>query len=183
MSHQPYETWLLSEENLAEEEEKALQAHLEECQQCQKLSHSWSQVQSLIASTSEPEPAPGFSLRWEQRLAVRKQHQQQRKMWFLTLGLFALASLIFLGLAVLNIFSTSFGYQLSQTFASLARSIAQINHFWAMLSSVVKSFPLVLPILVILGLGGFSASIALIFTWLSSLIKFYQPVKQGVIEQ
>jgi len=183
MSHQPYETWLLSEENLTEDEEKVLQAHLEECQQCQKLSRSWNQVQNLIASSSEPEPATGFSLRWEQRLAVRKQHQQQRRMWLLTLGLFALASIIFLSLAVINIFSTSFGYQLSQTFASLARSIAQINHFWDMLSSVVKSFPLLLPFLVILGLGGMSTSLALIYTWFSSLIKFYQPVKQGVIEQ
>ena len=183
MSHQPYETWVLSEENLDEEQEKALQAHLEDCQHCQTLSRSWNQVQTLISASSEPEPTPGFSLRWQQRLAVRKQHQQQRKMWFLTLGLFTLASLIFLGLAILNIFSTSFSYQFSQTFASLARSIAQISHFWSMFSSVVQSFPLVLPILVVLGLGGISASLALIVTWFSSLIKFYRPLKQGVIEQ
>ncbi|QRN83345.1 hypothetical protein JR338_00895 [Chloroflexota bacterium] len=182
MSHQPYETWLLSEENLDEEQQKALQTHLEGCQQCKQLSHSWNQVQIMINSSSEPEPLPGFSHRWENRLAIRRQQQQQRKMWFLTLGLFGLASLIFLGLASINIFGPSFNYQFSQTFASLARSIARISYFWDLLSSVVKSFPLVLPLLVILGVGGFSASMALIVTWFSSLIKFYHPVKEGVFE-
>ncbi len=124
MSHQPYETWLLSEEDLDEEQQKALRTHLEGCQQCIQLSHSWSQVQSLINSSSEPEPTPGFSRRWENRLAIRRQQQQQRKMWFLTLGLFGIASIIFLGLAAINIFGPSFSYQFSQTFASLARCIA-----------------------------------------------------------
>jgi predicted anti-sigma-YlaC factor YlaD len=183
MSHQPYETWLLSEESLDEEQEKALQTHLEDCRQCQQLSQSWTQVQSLISTSSEPEPAPGFSLRWQQRLAIRREHQQQRKMWLLTLGLLALALIIFLSLAVITFSSHSFSYEISQTFASLARTVAKINHFLEMIQSVVQSFPLVLPLLVILGLGGFSASITLIITWLSSLIRFYQPVKEGVINQ
>jgi len=183
MSHQPFETWLLSDENLDEEQEKALQAHLEGCQQCQQLSQSWTQVQSLISTSSMPEPAPGFSLRWQQRLAVGRQHQQQRKMWFLTLGLFALASLIFLGLAIVNVFSTSFGYEISQIFASFALTIARVSHFWELIQSVVQSFPLILPLLVFLGLGGFSTSVALIVTWFSSLIRFYQPAKEGVFNQ
>lgn len=183
MSHQPFETWLLSDEKLDEEQERTLQAHLEGCQQCQQLSQSWSQVQSLISTSSTPEPAPGFSLRWQQRLAVRRQHQQQRKMWFLTLGLFALASIIFLGLAVVYIFSNSFNYEISQIFANFALTIAKVSNFWNMIQSVVQSFPLVRPLIVILGLGGFSASIALIVTWFSSLIRFYQPVKEGVLKQ
>lgn len=183
MSHQPYETWLLSEENLEEEQVKALQAHLNDCQQCRKLSTSWSQVQNLMSSSREPEPAPGFNLRWQQRLAFRKQQQQQRKMLILTLGLVGLTLFIFIGLAIFNIFSTSFTYQISQTFASLARSIARINHLWDVLSSVVQSFPLLLPLLAILGFGGLSASLALFVTWFSSLIKIYQPAKEGVIER
>lgn len=180
MSHQPFETWLLSEENLDEEQEKALQTHLESCPKCQQLSHSWAQVQSLISTSSTPEPTPGFSLRWQQRLAVNRQHQQQRRMWFLTLGLFALASIIFLGLAVINIYSASFGYEFSRIFATVALTIAKISRFWEVILSVVKSYPLVLPLLLILGLGSFSASITLIITWFSSLIRIYKPVKERV---
>ena len=183
MSHQPFETWLLSEENLDEEQEKALQTHLEDCHQCQQLSHSWTQVQSLISTSGVPDPAPGFSQRWQQRLAVRREHQQQRRMWFLTLGILTTALIIFLGLAVITFSSHSLSYEISQTFASLARTVAKVSHFWEMIQSVVQSFPLIIPLLVILGLGSFSVSITLIITWLSSLIRLYQPVKEGVINQ
>ena len=67
--------------------------------------------------------------------------------------------------------------------SDLARSIARINHLWDVLSSVVQSFPLLLPLLAILGFGGLSASLALFVTWFSSLIKIYQPAKEGVIER
>jgi hypothetical protein len=183
MSHQPFENWLLSEEKLDEEQEKALQTHLDECQQCQLISHSWSQVENLITTCPAPEPDPGFSLRWQQRLAFDQQKRQERRMWFLAIGLATLAMLIFLGLALVSLFSTSFSYEVSQIFANFARTAARISHFWDVILSVIKSYPLILPLLVILGMGGLSASITLMVTWLRSLIKFYQPAKEGVIKQ
>ena len=104
-------------------------------------------------------------------------------MWFLAIGLATLAMLIFLGLALVSLFSTSFSYEVSQIFANFARTAARISHFWDVILSVIKSYPLILPLLVILGMGGLSASITLMVTWLRSLIKFYQPAKEGVIKQ
>lgn len=183
MSHHPFENWLLSDEKLDEAQEKALQTHLDECRQCQLISHSWNQVENLMLTSSDPDPAPGFGLRWQQRLAFDRQQRQQRKMWFLTLGLSALTAFIFLGLALVSLSSTSFSYEISQLFATFARTVARVSRFWDVIRSVVESFPWVLPLLVILGMGGVSASITLIVTWLRSLINFYQPVKEGVSKQ
>ena len=183
MSHQPYETWLLSDEKLNEEQEKTLQTHLDDCHQCQMLSNSWTQVESMMMTNASPEPAPGFQLRFQQRLALDRQRRQQRKMWFLTLGLAGLASLIFLGLTVISLFSTSFTYEISQAFASFARSLAHITHFVGLGQSIIKANPVLLLLVAVLGIGGGSASITLIVTWLSSLIRFYQPVKEGVVER
>lgn len=183
MNHQPYENWLLSEEKLNEEQERTLQAHLDECHQCQVISHAWTQVESLMTTSSVPEPEAGFGLRFQQRLAYDRQQRQQRKMWLLTLGLFALASLIFLGLTVFSLFSTSFSYEISQVFANFARTVARVSHFWNVVRSIVEDNPVILPLLVILGMGGASAAVTLMVTWLSSLIRFYRPVKEGVVEQ
>lgn len=183
MSHQPYENWLLSDENLNEEQEKTLQAHLDECHQCQMISHSWTQVENLMMTSQAPEPATGFNLRFQQRLELDRQQRQQRKMWFLTLGLFGLASLIFLVLALFSLASTSFSYEISQLFASLARTAARVSHFMDVTHSVLQANPLLLLLLGVLGIGGASAALALIVTWLSSLIRFYQPVKEGVVER
>jgi predicted anti-sigma-YlaC factor YlaD len=183
MSHQPFENWLLSDEKLDEEQEKALQAHLDECQQCRLISHSWNQVENLMLTHPAPEPEPGFSLRWQQRLAFDSQRRQQRKMWLLTLGLFSLASIIFVGLALVSLFSTSFSYEISQLFANFAKTAARISHFWDVILSAIKTYPMILPLLIILGMGGVSATITLIVTWLGSLIRFYQPAKEGAIKQ
>jgi hypothetical protein len=130
-----------------------------------------------------PEPAPGFNLRFQQRLELDRQQRQQRKMWFLTLGLFGLASLIFLVLALFSLASTSFGYEISQIFANLARTASRVSRIVNVTRSVIQANPLLLLLLGVLGVGGASAALTLIVTWLSSLIRFYQPVKEGVVER
>lgn len=70
MNHQPFENWLLSEEELSPEDVNALDAHLETCDQCRKLGEAWSGVLDLFQEVPEVEPAPSFISRWQERLEI-----------------------------------------------------------------------------------------------------------------
>lgn len=72
MSHQPFETWLLSEEPLETEQVVALQAHLESCEACRNLSTGWAEVRDLFVHSKPIGPAPGFSARWQARLLAHQ---------------------------------------------------------------------------------------------------------------
>jgi hypothetical protein len=102
-------------------------------------------------------------------------------MWFLTFGLLGLASLIFLGLAVANLLNTSFPYVLSQFIAGFALFAARINQAWNVFESLSGSFPLLIPLAIIASVGAGSATLTLVITWFSSVIKLYKPAQEGVI--
>jgi hypothetical protein len=181
MSHQPFETWLLSDQALDEEQQIMLNEHLKECQQCQAVSEAWVHVQNLMVMNSAPEPAPGFTQRWQSRLSIVQQKRQQRRLWLLTLGLLGLAGLIFLGLALAGLFSTSFPYALSHFIAGFALFAARINQAWNVFESLSGSFPLLIPLMIIALFGAGSAALTLVITWFSSVIKLYKPVQEGVV--
>ncbi len=81
MNHQPYETWLLSEEALPPEQAQALQEHLQTCPACQRLERSWSGVEQLFRRSPLAAPAAGFSARWQARLAEEQRQRQRRNAW------------------------------------------------------------------------------------------------------
>ncbi len=106
MNHQPFETWLLTEETLSPEQAKALQEHLGTCEACQCLERSWSGVQQLFLRSDMAAPAPGFTARWQARLAEerRKRHQRQAWVMLLVTGSIALALMLVLGAQALDLF-------------------------------------------------------------------------------
>jgi hypothetical protein len=73
MNHQPFETWLFSEDTLSPENEDALTTHIESCEQCQELQAAWTGVINLFDDTPQVEPAPGFVNRWQERLVEERQ--------------------------------------------------------------------------------------------------------------
>jgi len=62
MDHQPFETWLVSEEPLTPEQQSSLQAHLQDCPRCQNLERTWNQVETLLGERPVVQPAIGFTL-------------------------------------------------------------------------------------------------------------------------
>jgi hypothetical protein len=181
MSHQPFESWLLSDQALDEEQQQELHMHLDQCKECQAISKAWSQVQNVMTLNETPDPAPGFTRRWQVRLSIYQQKRQQRRMWLLTFVLFGLATLIFLGLAVSHLFSTSFPFALSQFIAGFALFAARVSHAWNLFESLSGSFPLLIPLVIFALIGAGSATLTLMITWLSSVIKLYKPAHEGVV--
>lgn len=123
--HLPFEEWVLSGESLNSEESRLLQEHLETCETCRTLSISWKDVHTELVRAPMRSPLPGFSRRWEARLAAeryRRDRKQGVTMFVLSAG-FALMLIIALGLWVMpllqapRLFLLLWVYQLVTTFA------------------------------------------------------------------
>lgn len=179
MSHQPFESWLLSNEQLDAQQQGTLNNHLQECEDCSKLSFALNQVTDLFSNSPSPTPAPGFTQRWHGRLAAHRQQHQQRKMWVFTLGLFAIAGLLIITLAFININTINWTYQLGRTIANVSRAANLLQRSWRAVVALTNAFPILIPIMAIFGSGSLLALAALVITWFTSIIKIYQPAHEG----
>jgi len=180
MSHQPFEDWLFSGETLESQQEQSLQDHLNQCEQCQAISIALNQVDDVFLNSPSPEPALGFTQRWFERLTIAREHQQIKRTWTIILVLFSAATMITIAITLLNLNTLNWAYQLSQFIASFSLFAGKINQLWRFMLSIYDVFPLILPIFIVLGMGLVSLTIVLFITWISTLIKIYKPVEEGV---
>lgn len=81
MNHQPFKDWLLSEEPLEAQQSQALQQHLRECADCRQVENAWADASALLRRTPYAAPAPGFTHRWQQRLAAQRVQAQRKQAW------------------------------------------------------------------------------------------------------
>jgi len=77
MNHRPFEDWLFAEEPLTTEQKADLQDHLKMCSSCMALA----EVDLALRSNKPAIPAPGFSTRFQSRLAARRSAQRRRNYW------------------------------------------------------------------------------------------------------
>jgi len=161
MTHQPYLDWLLVNpdrpiETLTSDQRAALQFHLDECLECQRLSAAWQAVNIELQAAPLMEPAPDFTARWQTRLEAsrRRQHRRQSMIIFaMSLGL-AFILLTILATLVWPIFQSprlllwTYLYQLVR-WASLLSSAQQF------ISSILQGTALSLsPLGLIFAAGG-----------------------------
>ena len=83
MNHQPFRGWLFSEDELTDEQVRALHEHLSECAACSQLESSWKEVEAVIDHSSQLAPMPGFIGRWQIRLVENQYHQQKLRSWYI----------------------------------------------------------------------------------------------------
>jgi hypothetical protein len=105
MNHQPYRDWLLSEQDLSNEQLQALQDHLRSCESCGQIESSWMELEMVLQkSLDQVEPASGFTERWQAHLADYQYHQQKRSGW-LTISATALIVTSLLVLLIAQLWS------------------------------------------------------------------------------
>lgn len=78
MKHPQFEALLFDIDHLGHEERIALEAHLRECEDCNVLATSWSDLEGKMLSAPQMEPATGFTDRFRERLVVYKRRKQER---------------------------------------------------------------------------------------------------------
>lgn len=99
MNHQPFEEWLLNDKNLTSAEKRELDLHLRVCNDCTALSATGLALRSANVAA----PAPGFTMRFQQRLAAQKIADRRRKLW-------GMAVLILGGVGLLGWFTAPYLY-------------------------------------------------------------------------
>ena len=90
MNHRPFEDWLLNEQQLTPAEKRDLSEHLRSCKYCSALAETGLELRSVRRVS----PAPGFTARFQQRLAAQRIAERRRKLWGLFVFLFGGVSLL-----------------------------------------------------------------------------------------
>ena len=164
MVHQPFEMWLLEEDDLNGEQRRELAAHLMICPDCLQLQNRLAATSALLQTAGLVSPAPGFTQRWKESLAQRREleYRRQTRRFFLTVLIGALIA--FGGLAAV----------LSLTNFSITDVMVPIAAFIASLFSVAGDAQLFLggingPLSVVLWILVSSSICLLMFGWVYAL--------------
>lgn len=170
MKHQPFDMWLFEEEALSPDQDRALAEHLESCEHCRALAAAGRAVEGQLLTTSQIEPAPGFTQRWRACLADDRHRVGQRQ-----LGAVLLSTIV--GLVTLTLL---FGAQLlpllqpvipaiTQWFSKIVAVVAHLNLvreiFSVLLEIMVEGIPIVYRVVLPISLAGLSA------VWIVSLYR------------
>jgi len=109
MSHQPFETWMLTQETLLPDQEQRLHDHIEICESCRQMSNAWQEVQGIFSETPLAKPSAGFTERWQVRfhdMSIAEIARSQRRASWLFFGVTTGAALLILGFLVIQFFSS-----------------------------------------------------------------------------
>lgn len=167
LEHQPFESWLLSGEPLNPEQAQALKEHLDGCPACRSLTTAWSEVTRFIQAVQPVQPAPGFSARWQVRLAEQRTTQLARKQRRLSIWMMALwfsGAVVLIGLTL----ALSSPAELVLTaFSEIAALFTFFDFTKDLLFTLISTaFTLTPPFLWVIGLGGLGV---LSILWIISL--------------
>mgnify|MGYP005814095643 CR=1 FL=1 len=144
MSHQPFETWLLDDpEALSQAERKALQEHLETCQQCQRLDQKWQAARQELTMHRMVGPAPGFPQRWRDSLPARRAREQRKQAWRVFGLLLGVALLSLLALTGYLIATTTPADWLEALVGVISSSNALIQYSTYLVQSWLSSTPVI----------------------------------------
>jgi anti-sigma factor RsiW len=163
-NHQPFEDWLLSGQVLGPEASLELQGHLEGCEECQRLSAALGDVQQLLRAAPEHTPAPGFTSRWQARLAQERQSQDRRqRLYILSFSVGGAALTLFiLGMLLLPLLSSPL--PLALTFAYKLVSLASLTNDTAtILGRLFQTLVAVVPPALWIGMAVAAASMCVIW--------------------
>ena len=170
MKHHQFETWILQETDLDQEQQRGLQSHLKHCLQCQSLYKATQQIAHLFRTSPVPEPALDFSIRWVSRMET-VERRKNRLIIGATLSVISVATFVLLSSVGIQIQSSlaAFPQMLLELVTLLANWIVFLNQIWNIFTPLLRvSVKLVSPIW--LYTLGFSLS-GVTVAWMVSLAK------------
>lgn len=174
MNHQPFEKWLLSEEPLSEENERALHEHLLNCDQCRVAENAWMEVANLFVEVPEMKPAPGFVNRWQAALEFDQVTEKvKRQRWQSLIFLIVIANgaalaLILMGFQLFNTYGSMTDWVLSWVYRA-ASAMVIANGFRHAFATLFRTIPQLIPMQWWIGIA-ITLCISTVF-WIASMMK------------
>lgn len=165
MNHEPYENWILEDHELAQEEEQAMQAHLNNCPECKQLQQSWKGAHHQMRSLSMVSPRSGFSQRWRASLVERRAYQQklQSRRFFMLLAALTIAILFLLFGVILA--TTSPVYWVVVLISTLFHLFFQVTQVSSSVLSWIYLLPVSIPVAFWIFLTSLLAVLSLVWTY------------------
>ena len=148
MKHQQFETWILLDTELNQEQQRNLQVHLNQCAQCNSLYRATKQIAHLFRTSPVPEPAPDFSYRWITRMD-RVENRKNRLILGATLGGISLATILLLSSVGIQLRSTlvNFPQMMLEMVTLITKWIIFLNQLWDIFTPLFRvSIKLVSPV-------------------------------------
>ena len=175
MNHQPFESWLLEDKHLTPVEKRDLDAHLRTCKACSAIAETG----VLLRTARTVSPAPGFALRFQQRLAAQKVAERRLRLWGLIvltisavtlIGLFVAPYLVAFVSAPVEWLTAALGY-----FLFLFTSVQAFGEVMRVFARILPSFlPPYVWMVILSGLAGAG------LLWIVSIWRFARR-PQGVL--
>ena len=146
MKHQHFENWLLFDDPLPPDQARALDEHLQVCEQCRELQQSLNGVVNLFQDVPDLDPVPGFADRWQKRL--KQEHQgvvATRHRWQSWITLILIANGVsllgvLLGMTFFNSFDSLTELLLVWVYR-LTSLLTVINVFQNLLAIMIRTIP------------------------------------------
>lgn len=175
-THLPFEDWVLDRNDLSPEEEQTLQEHLQDCPSCREFAESLWEMESRLKAQTILSPEPGFSQRWQARLAQERARIQMRQTHFflaVTLG-GAVLLLLAMGILLIPVLRSPYPYLLAIAY-QLTQVISFINGTVDVAMSLIGAILKVVPPFIWIGL--FGVATFLMVLWLAAFRLYIYPAR------
>lgn len=97
MKHQQYREWALTEVPLPQDQQRALQQHLQACPECRQWQRALTQIETALGGAAAVSAPSAFAGRFQARLARQRAGRQRRQAWFV-LSFSLAGSLVLIGM-------------------------------------------------------------------------------------
>jgi hypothetical protein len=181
MKHQPYESWIFTQEDLELDQAKELRIHLKLCDRCAQLAEALSDVETRFSSQELISPTDGFSSRWRERLEQKKRISFRRQTSILFGGLSIGAAVLFIPVligGVLTVFSS--GNMLTNFVQEFVNWLAVINFTSDVTAGVLDGMADTIPAFWWFTLALFSIGLFVLWMFMIHRVRPKQAVRNGI---
>ena len=165
MKHKQYESWILDEAPLTDQQQVKLNGHLALCEKCCILNSSWTASRKLIMQSIYQKPAPGFADRWQEMIIIKEQVAKIRRF---RLSLFGLMLLAFFSSVIYLLASGSFMQLFANGFTMISELAISLTNGLSSLGYWLSRLPIAVPItagFIFFGLINAFVMVGIFFLW------------------
>ena len=141
MNHQPFEAWILEDQEITQDQKINLDQHLVGCSDCAKLARSWTAAKHEIKSSAVVSAPEGFSQRWQSSLEARRKLQERQQARIMLTSLVSTALAIFITLGILLLPDISPITVMVSFLSGLIKIVNSISQLWIFMSSFLRAAP------------------------------------------